>query len=76
LKGEDIKNHQAGNSGGPSGSSGLLARIRNRTESEQSASSSASDLTLSAAGLGQAPYVAMGSGVVVVQRKCNNGWNC
>jgi hypothetical protein len=53
-----------------------LAKIRNRTESEQSASSSANDLTRSAAALGQAPYVAMGSGVIVVQRKCHNNWNC
>jgi len=76
LKGEEINNLQTGSDGGPSGRSGLLARIRNRTESEQSASASASDLTRSAAGIGQAPYVAMGSGVIVVQRKCHNGWNC
>ena len=74
MKGEGIKNHQAG--GGPSERSGWLARIRDRTETEQSASSSASDLTRTAAGLGQAPYVAMGSGVIVVQRRCHNNWNC
>jgi hypothetical protein len=76
LKGEDIKIHQTESYGEPSSSSGLLARIRNRTEDEQSDSSSASELTLSAAGLGQAPYVAMGSGVIVVQRNCHHGWNC
>jgi hypothetical protein len=74
LKGEDPMDHRTND--GQSGRSGLLARIRNRTESEQSATSPANDLTLSAAGLGQAPYEAMGSGVIVVQRKCHNGWNC
>jgi hypothetical protein len=76
LKDIDIKNHQADNDGESSGRSGLLARIRNRTENEQSASSPASDPTLSAAGLGQAPYVAMGGGVIVAQVRCNTGWNC
>jgi hypothetical protein len=76
LKGEDDMNHRADSGSGSSGRSGLLARIRNRTESEQSASSSAGDLTRSAAGLGQASYVAMGSGAIVVQRRCNNSWNC
>ena len=74
LKGEDHINHGADSGSGSSGRSGLLARIRNRTESEQRASSSAGDLTRSAAGLGQASYVAMGNGVIVVQRQCN--WNC
>ena len=76
LKGADDTNHRTDSGSGLSGRSGLLARIRNRTESEQSASSSANDLTRSAAGLGQAPYVAMGSGVIVVQRRCHNSWNC
>jgi hypothetical protein len=76
LKGVDDTIHRKESGTGPSGRSGLLARIRNRTESEQSASSSANDLTRSAAGLGQAPYVAMGSGVIVVQRRCNSNWNC
>ena len=76
LKGEDNMNHRTDSGSGSSARSGLLARIRNRTESEQSASSSAGDLTRSAAGLGQAPYVAMGSGVIVVQRRCHNNWNC
>ena len=76
MKNEDTRSQQTGSDGGPSGRSGLLARVRNRTESEQGASSFATDQTLSAAGLGQAPYVAMGSGVIVVQRNCHNGWNC
>jgi len=76
LKNEDTRSQQTGSHGGPSGRSGLLARVRNRTESEHDASSSATDLTLSAAGLGQAPYVAVGSGIVVVQRNCHHGWNC
>jgi hypothetical protein len=76
LKGEDNTNHRPDSGSGSSGRSGLLARIRNRTESEQSASSSAGDLTRSTAGLGQAPYVAMGGGVIVVQRSCHHGWNC
>lgn len=76
MRDEGIKNHGTGSDGGPSGRSGLLARIRNRTESEQSVSTSAGDPTLTAAGLGQAPYVALGGGVIVVQRKCHSGWNC
>jgi hypothetical protein len=57
-------------------SSGLLARIRNRTEREQGISASVGDSPYSAAALGQAPYVAMGNGVIVVQRRCSNDWNC
>lgn len=76
LKDEVIKNHQTDSDGGSSGRSGLLARIRNRTESEQGAPSPVGDPTRSAAGLGQEPYVAMGSGVIVVQTKCHSGWNC
>lgn len=60
---------------GSSGRSGLLARIRNRTEREHGPSSSVSGSPYSAAALGQAPYVAMGNGVIIVQRKCND-WNC
>lgn len=76
MKGEDSINQRTEMDSVPSDRSGLLARIRNRTESEQSVSSSANESTLSAAGLGQAPYVAMGSGVIVVQRRCSSGWNC
>jgi len=56
--------------------SGLLARIRNRTEKEQEFRSSAGGSPHSAAALGQAPYVSMGNGVIVVQRRCSNDWNC
>ena len=55
--------------------SGLLAKMRNRTESERNLSISIAGSPYSAAALGQAPYVAMGNGVVVVQRKCSP-WNC
>lgn len=76
MKSEDNTNHGTERGHGSSGRSGLLARVRNRTEREQDASFSAEDLTRSAAGLGQVPYVALGSGVIVVQRKCHSGWNC
>jgi len=59
-----------------SGRPGLLARVRNRTEREQGGPSSGGGSSYSAAALGQAPYVAMGNGVIVVQRKCSNDWNC
>ena len=75
MNNEDTRSQQTGSHGGPSDRSGLLARVRNRTENEQDASS-ATDLTLSTAGLGQAPYVAVGSGIVIVQRNCHHGWNC
>ena len=61
--------------GGTSGRSGLLAEIRNRTERELGPSASVSGPAYSAAALGQAPYVAMGNGVIIVQRKCHP-WNC
>jgi len=60
---------------GTPGRSSLLARIRTRTEGEQGTSSSGNDLPYSAAALGQAPYIAMGDGVIVVQRRCSS-WNC
>jgi hypothetical protein len=60
---------------GSSEGSGLLAKIRNRTEREQNTSSSVTGSPYSAAALGQAPYVAMGNGVIIVQRKCHD-WNC
>jgi hypothetical protein len=69
-------NPDKGTERGSSVRSGLLARIRNRTEREQEGTSySASDSPYSAAALGQVPYVAMGNGVIVVERRCSN-WNC
>jgi hypothetical protein len=54
---------------------GLLAKIRNRTERELGSSPCVSGSPYSAAALGQAPYVAVGNGVIVVQRKCTP-WSC
>jgi hypothetical protein len=59
------------------GKHSLLKRIRNRTEAEQSTSpASMLPPPYRAAALGQAPYVAVGNGVIIVQRKCHNNWNC
>ena len=58
-----------------SGRSGLLAKVRARTERESAPSAAAGGSAYSAAALGQAPYVAMNNGVIVVQRKCSP-WNC
>lgn len=58
-----------------SGRSGLLAKVRTRTEGESAPSAAASGSAYSAAALGQAPYVAMDNGVIIVQRKCAP-WNC
>ena len=66
---------RTGNRGAsPGRSDGLLARVRNRTESELASSPRASGSPYSAAALGQAPYVAVGNGVVIVQRRCP--WSC
>lgn len=61
--------------GGPRDLSGLLAKVRNRTEKEHDPLTSVDGSPYSAAALGQAPYVAMGNGTVIVQRRCND-WNC
>ena len=60
---------------GPRDLSGLMAKVRNRTEREHEPFSSVDGSPYSAASLGQAPYVAMGNGIVIVQRRCSN-WNC
>ncbi len=72
---QDENNVQKRMGRGSSGRSDLLAKIRNRTESEQDLSSSVGGSPYFTAALGQAPYVAMGNGVIVVQRRCTN-WNC
>lgn len=59
----------------PGCSSGLLAKVRNRTERELGSSPYVSGSPYSAAALGQAPYVAVGNGVIIVQRKCSP-WSC
>ena len=61
--------------GGSFSRSGLLARVRARTEQEQGHPASASPPPYVAAALGQTPYVALGNGAIVVQRRCSN-WNC
>ena len=61
--------------GGPFGLSGLLARARTRTEQELGYPASESTTPYVSAALGQAPYVAVGNGAIVVQRRCTN-WNC
>lgn len=60
---------------GASGASRLLARVRARTEQEQGDSPSTSAPHYVAAALGQPPYIALGNGVIIVQRKCSD-WNC
>jgi len=61
--------------GGSFGRSGLLARVRARTEQEHDGPAAASAPSYVAASLGQTPYVAVGNGAIVVQRRCSS-WNC
>jgi hypothetical protein len=72
---QDENNIRNGMGDGSSGRSGLLARVRARTESELDPSASVGSSAYSTAALGQAPYVAMGNGVIIVQRRCSP-WNC
>ena len=60
--------------GGPLGISGLLARARARTAQEQDGPASTPSYV--AAALGQTPYVAVGGGAIVVQRRGCTNWNC
>ena len=62
--------------GGTLGISGLLARARARTEREQDGPASASNPPYVAAAFGQTPYVAVGNGAIVVQRRGCTNWNC
>ena len=62
--------------GGSLGISGLLAKARNRTEQEQGYSASESTSPYVSAALGQTPYVAVGNGAIVVQRRGCTNWNC
>ena len=53
--------------------SGLLARARARTEQELGYSAPESTTPYASAALGQTPYVAVGNGAIVVQRRgCGN----
>jgi hypothetical protein len=54
---------------------GLLAKARARTERELDLLLSTDNAHYAAAALGQSPYIAMGNGVIVVQRKCGT-WGC
>ena len=56
------------------GRSGLLARVRARTEQELGGADAGS--TYVSAALGQTPYVAVGNGAIVVQRRGCTNWNC
>jgi hypothetical protein len=61
---------------GTFGISGLLARARARTEQEQRYPASESTTPYVSAALGQTPYVAVGNGAIVVQRRGCSNWNC
>ena len=61
---------------GSFGISGLLARARTRTEQEQRYPVSESTSPYVSAALGQTPYVAVGNGAIVVQRRGCTNWNC
>ena len=63
-------------SGGSSGISGLLARARARTEQELGYAAPESTTPYVSAALGQTPYVAVGGGAIVVQRRSCTNWNC
>jgi hypothetical protein len=72
LKHEDDKGKQMQK--GMFGKDGLLSRARKLTEQEQGRPSTARTEPYAAAALGRAPYVAMGNGVIVVEKRCD--WNC
>ena len=62
--------------GGSFGISGLLARARARTEQELGYAAPESTTPYVSAALGQTPYVAVGNGAIVVQRRGCSNWNC
>jgi hypothetical protein len=62
--------------GGSFSMSGLLARARARTEQELGYSAPESTTPYVSAALGQTPYVAVGNGAIVVQRRGCGNWNC
>jgi hypothetical protein len=53
----------------------LLVRARTRDKREYSPALSVDTPHYAAAALGQSPYIAVGNGVIVVQRKCGT-WSC
>ena len=58
------------------GRPGLLARVRARTEQELGGPDSESTTPYVSAALGQTPYLAVGNGAIVVQRRGCTNWNC
>jgi len=54
---------------------GLLAKVRARTRREHDTLLSTDTAHYTAAAFGQSPYIAMGNGVIIVQRKCGS-WGC
>ena len=62
--------------GGSFGMSGLLAKARARTEQELGHPAAESTTPYVSAALGQTPYVAVGGGAIVVQRRGCTNWNC
>ncbi|HET9928728.1 MAG TPA: hypothetical protein VFQ09_07935 [Rubrobacter sp.] len=61
---------------GTFGMAGMLARARARTEQELGYSAPESTTPYVSAALGQTPYVAVGNGAIVVQRRGCTNWNC
>ena len=59
---------------GTFGMAGLLARAR--TEQELGYTAPESTTPYVSAALGQTPYVAVGNGAIVVQRRGCTNWNC
>lgn len=69
------KNNAHGTEEEPPKKPGLLAKARARTERELDLLLSNDTQHYAAAALGQSPYIAMGNGIIVVQRKCGH-WSC
>jgi len=63
-------------SGASFGRSGLLARVRARTAQELGGAGAGSTTPYVSAALGQTPYLAVGGGIIVVQRRSCSNWNC
>jgi hypothetical protein len=61
---------------GTFGMAGLLARARARTEQELGYTAPESTTPYVSAALGQTPYLAVGNGAIVVQRRGCTNWNC
>ena len=62
--------------GASSGRAGLLAKVRARTAQELGGADAGSTTPYVSAALGQTPYLAVGGGAIVVQRRGCTNWNC